>query len=302
MKKIAKKILIFSLGTAIISSTFSLAETLNVNEVEFGLKLNDRVVKLENASMVTVNERTYLPLRALCEQLLGMTVDWNEAEKTIEMWNITKPMDRGSHESPVAIGKAVTGEFLNKNDKKYIPYNISITEVSRGASVDEWLKEQYMSLDGNEYPVMETVTRGKSETKADYEKRVEKAKTTYENAVAKYEAKYQKYIDDLKQDETREFLRARVRIDIVQADSGFLYQTAYSDLVPYCGDVNVGGLQRKFVQYKVGTPKITDEANYSGRKILTNGVYEGYYIIPVYINDRTPRVMYKDGQYLALYQ
>ena len=112
---------------------------------------------------------------------------------------------------------------------------------------------------------------------------------------------YNKYLETFRQDPNKEFLRAKVRIEILQADSEFLYETTLKDLTPYSGEVNVEGLDRKYVQYTVGKTQIRDELNYSGRKLLTNGTYEGYYIIPVYKNDTTPRVMYKDGQYLALY-
>lgn len=301
MKKLSKVVISTAIvGASLATSTFALANVKNANVVDFALKLNNREVKLENADIVAIDGRTYLPLAALCQQLLGMTVDWNAETTTVEMWNITKPTDRGSHESPVPLGVAVTGEFYNKTDKKYIPYNVSVTEVVRGNQAEEWIREQYVDL--NEYPVLEEVVREKGESGDKYKARVEKAKKAYETAVEKYEAKYNTYLEGLRQDPTREFLRAKVRIDIMQANSEFSYKTTLKDLIPYSGNVIVDGLQRQYVQYSVKEPKMRDEVNYSGRELLTNGVYEGYYIIPVYKNDMTPRIMYKDGQYLALYK
>lgn len=300
MKKISKKLITSMIFCAMsFAVAFSYANTKVANVVDFSFKFNDRDVKLEDTNTVVIDGRTYLPLAALCEQLLGMTVDWVPETTTVEIWNITKPSDRGSHEFPVPVGIPVTGEFYNKNDKQYIPYNVSVTEVIRGHQAEEWLRREYMEF--NEYPQMEKVVKKSGEKNSQYKKRVENAELAYEKAVKNYEAKYDKYIEELKQDETKEFLRAKIRIDIVQANSDFCYSTNLKDLVPYCGNVNVDGLQRQFVQYSVKTPKIRDEVNYSGHDILTNGTYEGYYVVPVYKSDYTPRIMYKDGQYLALY-
>lgn len=301
LKKISKKLIgsiIFC--TMLFSAPFSYANTKIANVVDFSFKFNNRDIKLENADVVAIDGRTYLPLAALCQQLLGMTVDWVPETTTVEMWNITKPLDRGSHESPVPVGVFVTGEFYNKKDQKYIPYNVSVTEVIRGQAAEQWLRKEYMEF--NEYPEKEIVVKKSGEKNESYKKRVESAELAYEKAIKNYETKYDKYIEDLRQDETKEFLRAKIRIDIVQANSDFCYSTSLKDLVPYCGNVNVDGLQRQFVQYDVKTPKIRSEVNYSGHDILTNGTYEGYYVVPVYRNDLTPRIMYKDGQYLALYE
>jgi len=303
LKNLSKIATSVAVGGLIVASTAcSFANTKVAHITDFGFKLNNRDVKLENAEVVAIDGRTYLPLAALCQQLLGMTVEWNDATRTVEMWNITKPTDRGSHESPVPVGVSVTGEFYNKSDKKYIPYNVSVTEVIRGQAVDEWLRKEYMSLIGNEYPVKEEVVRGVKESADDYKKRVEKAETAYQKAVNSWEEKYAKYIVNLRQDSTKEFLRAKVRIDIVQANSEFEYKTSTKDLIPYSGSVTVDGLQRQYVEYDVKDPKVSAEVYYAGRSLLTNGTYEGYYIIPVYKNDTQPRVKYKDGQYLALYR
>ena len=302
MKKLSKVVTGVALSSLVLASTaFSFAETKAAYPADFLFKLNNRDVKLQNADVVAIDGRTYLPLAALCQQLLGMNVEWNGETRTIEMWNITKPTDRGSHEAPVKLGVSVTGEFYNKVDKKYIPYNVTVTEVVRGEMVDNWLREEYLSIAGNEYPVKETIVREKKEDYEAYKKRVERAEASYLSAVERWEEKYNKYIETLRQDSTREFLRAKIRIDIVQANSEFEYKTALKDLIPYSGSVNVDGLQRKFVQYSVVEPKIRAEVNYTGRTILTNGTYEGYYIIPVYKGDSEPRMIYKDGQCLALY-
>lgn len=303
MKKLSKIATSVALSSVILAtSSLTFANTKTAYPADFAFKLNNRDVTLQDADVVAIEGRTYLPLAALCQQLLGMTVEWNEETRTVEMWNITKPTDRGSHESPVPLNVSVTGEFYNKNEEKYIPYSVSVTEVVRGAEVDQWLRKEYMSIKGNEYPKLEMVVRGKDEAQDKFEKRVKKAQETYEKAVEKYEAKYNDYITELRQDPTREFLRAKIRIDIIQANSEFKYKTALKDLTPYSGSVNVDGLLRQFVQYTVKEPEIRAEVNYAGREILTNGTYEGYYVIPVYKEDTSPRIMYKDGQYLALYQ
>lgn len=301
MKKISKIVTgIAMCGLVFATSTFSFAEK-TAYPADFSLKLNGRDVKLENADILSIDGSTYLPLAALCKQLLGMNVDWNADTRTVEMWSITKPTDRGSHEFPVPIGVAVTGEFYNKTDKQYIPYNVSVTEVIRGSSVDQWLRKEYMSIVGNEYPVKESVVKKDGEKKDAFEKRQKAASDKYDKAVKAWEDKFEKYMDTLRGDTTKEFLRAKVRIDIVQSNSEFEYKTAANEFVPYSGNATVDGLLRQYVEYKVGTPKIRNEVAYAGKVLLTNGSYEGYYVVPVYKTDAQPRMIYKDGQCLALY-
>ena len=97
MKKLHKVITSLALGGVILTTTTcSFANTKVAYPADFGFKLNGRDVKLQNAEVFAIDGKTYLPLAALCRQLLGMTVDWNNETRTVEMWNITKPTDRGS--------------------------------------------------------------------------------------------------------------------------------------------------------------------------------------------------------------
>lgn len=280
-----KKFLIIVTAVLLIcSTTFAsvLAYDKYVQSVNYKIKLNNRDVNLSK-EIVTIDDSTYLPLRALCEEMLGMDVTWHGDQQLIELWNITKPADRGSHEAPIKMNAPVSGEFLAK-DKSYVNYDISVLDVERGSGVYSKVENWYKSKN----PLV-------LDSGLDSDKRKKK--------VEQYNEKVDKYMEKCLADRSvYELMLVKVHIDIKPAAATFEYNTKKSDLVPYCGYANVNGLQRQYVEYDVPDVEMPAEMQYIGRTILTNGIQEGYIVLRVYKDDKTPRFKYKDGQYLALYK
>ena len=279
MKKLTKLTALLMTIALVVSCVTVSAYDKHVETVNFKIVLNNRDVNLDK-EMVTINDSTYLPLRALCEELLGMDVTWHQDTQTIELWNITKPVDRGSHEAPIPLKAAVTGEFQAK-DKTYVNYEFAIESIERGKSAYTKVENWYRQIHPYEAP--------------DNEAQAAKAR-------AKYEEKVAKYMQDVLGDSSKyEILIAKAHIDIKPSASTFELKTSDKDITPYCGIVNIDGFDRKYVEYSVPKVDMPSENAYAGRTILTNGIQEGYVVLRVYKNDTTPRIMYKDGQYLSLY-
>lgn len=279
LKRNAKNIALVIASVCAITSMSAFAYDKYVQEVDFKINLNGRDVDIDQ-EIVTIDDRTYLPLRAMCEQLMGIDVTWHDDTDTIELWNITKPIDRGSHEAPITHGSPVTGEFEAKDDT-FVNYSISIDEVTRGQSVYDWAKKQYMSVNPLDTGDLEG----------------EKLQKKIED----YNEKVDEYMQKLVGGTDYELVRAKIHIDILPSASTFEYTTKESDFTPYCGTVTVNGMDRQYVEYSVPKAEGPSDIMYAGRTILTNGIQEGYMVFRVYKADTTPRVKYKDGQYLALY-
>lgn len=284
MKKTVKIISGILASIIALSSISVYAYDKYVEKVNFKIVLNNREVELpKDIDIVTINDSTYLPLRALCETVMGLDVIWHGDTQVIEMWNITKPEDRGSHEVPIPLGAGVSGEFQAK-DKSYVQYDFAIEDIIRGSEAYSKAENWYKQVEPFEY----------NGDNSDAKKRKE--------AQDKYDEKVLKYMNGLIGGSDFELLIAKVHMDIKPSASSFEYKTNDSDLTPYCGTVTVQGNQRQFVEYSVPSSKMPSDLKYGGRTILTNGIQEGYIIFRVYKNDEKPRIMYKDGQYLALYR
>lgn len=314
-----KRILSGILATVLILSTLCVgvyAYDKYVAPANFKINFNNNPVKLTK-EIVTIDGSTYLPLRALCEEMLGMTVDWNGDTQTIDLWSITKPHDRGTHEYPVAKGVGVLGSFKAKKDG-FVNYEIAIKDIQRGSSVESELRRIWESQNPFEAPKNNVGSRNDYDSTKDYNKAVNAYQEKLSEAQQNYADKENKYIakllhinsdsveglsksDVLTNRGDYEIMKVKIRMDIKPSGLDFEYKTAVRDFTPYCGDTTVNGLQRKYVEYESITPEIPTETSYQGKTILTDGVTEGYMYFAVYKNDSTPRVMYKDGQYLALY-
>lgn len=287
-----------------------------VAKADFKINFNNNPVNLTK-EMVTIDGSTYLPLRALCEEVLGLTVDWNGDTQTIDLWNITKPNDRGTHEYPVAKGIGVVGSFKAKKDG-YVTYEIAVKDIQRGTSVETELRNYWMQQNPFNPPESNVGSRNDydsskkyNEALAKYQEKLAKAEQDYADKLNKYIAKMLGIEENMVTGLTTgssltsksdyEFMKVKVRMDIKPSGLEYEYKTAVDDFTPYCGDTMVNGLQRKYVEYKAIKPVVPTETSYEGKTILTDGVTEGYMYFAVYKNDSTPRVMYKGGQYLALY-
>lgn len=313
-KSILSKLLVCVLVVAtLVGTAFAYSEVREAFVVDYKIKLNNTEVKLAEKPVI-INDRTYLPVRTICEDALGMIVDWNQAEQTVEMWNITKPSDRGTHEYPVKVGTPVSGEFKSK-DKTNVTYSISVMDIQRGASVETELRnywKQENPYNAPERPEVKSSDKNYDTKMENYRKSVAKAEEAYADKINKYIGKMLQFNDGavtgLSKDVSLtsrgdyEFVKAKVHIDIKPSASSFEYKTAVNDFIPYCGTVNVDGLNRQYVEYKQIAPIVVAEHAYAGKQILTNGITEGYMYFAVYKADATPRVMYKDGQYLGLYK
>ena len=287
-----------------------------VAKADFKIKFNNNPVELTK-EIVTIDGSTYLPLRALCEEMLGMTVDWYGDTQTIDLWSITKPNDRGTHEYPVAKGVGVLGSFKAKKDG-YVNYEIAVKDIQRGSSIETELRNLWMKQNPFE-PPKDNVgerkdydsTKKYNEAVAKYEEKLSEAEQNYANKLNKYMAGLLHIDSDtvvglskntsLTSVSDYEIMKVKIRMDIKPSGLEFEYKTAVNDFTPYCGDTTVNGLQRKYVEYEKIKPTIPTETSYEGKTLLTDGVTEGYMYFAVYKNDKTPRVMYKGGQYLALY-
>lgn len=304
---------VLALATLVGGTTWAYGEIREAFVVDYKIKLNNTEVKLAEKPVI-INDRTYLPVRTICEDALGMVVDWNQAEQTVEMWNISKPVDRGTHEFPVALGVPVSGEFKAK-DKANVTYSISAMDIQRGAAVETELRnywKQENPYKAPERPEIKSSDKNYDSKMETYYKNVKKAEEAYADRINKYIGKMLN-IDDgavtgLSKDVSLtskgdyEFIKAKVHIDIKPSASSFEYKTGVNDFIPYCGTVSIDGLTRQYVEYKQIAPIVVQEHAYAGKTILTNGITEGYMYFAVYKGDTTPRVIYKDGQYLALYK
>lgn len=310
---IKKVVAVVCLITLCATCVFAYGEIKEAISVDFKLKLNNTDVKVKE-DIVTINNRTYLPLRTVCEDVLGMTVDWNDVEKTVEMWNISKPSDRGTHEYPIAVGVPVQGEFKGKS-KGNIVYSISVQDVTRGTTVEQELKNYYMSENpykALEYPNISNKDKDYNEKMSEYREKQRKNEQEYADKVNGYIGKMLKLSKGstdgkalstfMTYSSDYEFIKAKVHIDIKPSGEAFEYKTAVNDFTPYCGTVSVDGLTRQYVEYDRISPVVVTEHAYAGKQILTNGITEGYMYFAIYKGDTTPRVMYKEGQYLALYK
>lgn len=92
MKRFFLGLLISVLITSTI--TFALADEIQTFIAEragFPILVDGQEVKLDMPA-VTIEGRTYLPLRALGE-VLGVTVDWNAEKQQAEVWKEGKPVE-----------------------------------------------------------------------------------------------------------------------------------------------------------------------------------------------------------------
>ena len=313
LTKLEKVLSLVLVVATLVGSAFAYGEIREAYVVDYKVKLNNTEVKLAE-NPVVINDRTYLPVRTICEDALGMVVDWNQDEHTVEMWNITKPSDRGTHEYPVKMGVPVSGEFKSK-DKTVVTYSISVVDIERGASVESELRkywEQENPYNAPERPSIKSNDKNYDDKMEKYYESVRKAEEAYADRLNKYIGKMLQLSDNsvsglsksvsLSNKGDYEFIKAKVHFDIKPSASAFEYKTAVNDFIPYCGTVSVDGLTRQYVEYKQISPIVATEHAYAGKQLLTNGITEGYIYFAVYRGDTTPRVMYKDGQYLGLYK
>lgn len=307
MKKRSVAIITAALCVATVTSVAAY-NVYQATEAAYKIKMNGADVSIKETPVV-INDRTYLPLRTVCEDVLGMQVDWNGDTQTIDLWNITKPNDRGTHEFPVKAGVPVSGTFKDKSGQDVV-YSISVQDITRGTAVENELRN-YWKKDNEYKTTLKSSYKDKDEREKAYEKEAENKQ--------KYADRLNKYICDMLDLEAvtglsesavmsntsgcnMEFLKVKLQLNIAQSASKFEYKTAVNDFTPYCGEANVNGLQRKYVEYNKINPTVVAQDTYAGKTLLTNGVTEGYMYFAVYKGDATPRVMYKDGQYLALYK
>ena len=82
-KSILSKLLVCVLVVAtLVGTAFAYSEVREAFVVDYKIKLNNTEVKLAEKPVI-INDRTYLPVRTICEDALGMIVDWNQAEQTV---------------------------------------------------------------------------------------------------------------------------------------------------------------------------------------------------------------------------
>lgn len=319
MKKLSfRKVLSTCLVGVMLISTCAVgvyAYDKYVAKADFKINLNGNPIRMTK-EMVTIDGSTYLPLRALCEEILGLTVDWNGDTQTIDLWNIAKPTDRGSHEFPISKGVGVVGDFKAKDG--FVTYEISVPTVTRGSSIESELRQEWRKKNPFKEPENNVGERNDYDTSKKYNEAKSKYEEKYNKARQEWMDKENEYIAKLlhlnastvkglsnstvlTNQGIYELMKVKVRLDIKPSGLAFEYSTAAKDFTPYCGEATVDGLQRRFVEYEVITPDVSSELGYAGKTILTDGVSEGYMYFAVYKNDATPRVMYKGGQYLALY-
>lgn len=69
-----------------------------VSAPDIRLRVNDREPASFSGIPVTINDTTYLPLRSLCEEVLGMRVDWYPDDPSgplIDIWQADRPVKTG---------------------------------------------------------------------------------------------------------------------------------------------------------------------------------------------------------------
>ena len=306
MKRIknAKKIVALGLATSLViaGSTVTNAEVGDAKAAQvvgFNVELNGTPVYLDD-EIVAIDGRTYMPVRSVCENMLGMVVDWIPETNTVSCWNMTKPQDTGTHEFPVSTGVPVTGQFDSSDPENPVNYTITISDIMRGDSVEKILQDEWMLANPYEED-REASAQEKKEARQDYiDDMYDYLADMLNMEITSGHIKEGTMLSSTN-DSLYQFLRCKVHIDIKKSPAEFTYTTSSGDFTPYCGTVVVDGLTRQFQQYGSIDPTVQSEYSYAGRTILTNGIQEGYMYFVVYRGDTQPRVMYTGGQYLALY-
>jgi len=91
MKKISAFIAILLLfGCMSAFAGYAIGERLTANVVDFSITLNGEDVEFD-LPIVAIENRTYLPLRELCDTL-GVEINWIEDERKIEMSTLAQAL------------------------------------------------------------------------------------------------------------------------------------------------------------------------------------------------------------------
>lgn len=148
MKNTTKKIIaVLSAATIALSASIAMAQDAKHDVMLISAKVPQLYVNdtlLENATVHTVDDKEFLPLRAICEAL-GFTVNWINESRTIEIVDlplyVTCSPDRDGYTfartAPMLLGSAP----LLIDDTTYVPVNF----------VDEIIKHELKNENGNIY-------------------------------------------------------------------------------------------------------------------------------------------------------
>lgn len=121
MKRILITIMvILSFGCFTAFAGYNVGEC-NANIVDFDISLNGKKVEF-SMPVVTIDDRTYLPLREICNTL-GVSINWVEEESKIEMFTNNNVQDDDGSE-------AVESGF-NLKDFKFIKLGMSMDEIHK---------------------------------------------------------------------------------------------------------------------------------------------------------------------------
>lgn len=102
--KIMKKFILGTITGAAIASTVAIAATYTAAPATFKVLVNGKEFTSDPPAMV-INDRTYLPLRAI-GNALGVPVDWNDELKQAEVGNAEIAKSGYSRLNPAPIGTA----------------------------------------------------------------------------------------------------------------------------------------------------------------------------------------------------
>lgn len=82
MKKIIPIVFILMLSGLIV---YANEQSIIANKVQYPIRLNGTIIH-NPIEMVNINDRVYMQARELCN-VLGITIEWNQNENTIEIMN-----------------------------------------------------------------------------------------------------------------------------------------------------------------------------------------------------------------------
>ena len=153
-----KNLLIIILIVLMPNVVFAADNQIIANIVDYKIIINEQEIKLSE-TVVTVNDRTYLPLRNIAE-VLGMDVNWNKDTKEISITNKSNaandsssyndkitPLRHGTLNAAIADYRIIFNDTPNKlkeviitiNDRTYLP----LREIAEILGMDvEWDGEE----------------------------------------------------------------------------------------------------------------------------------------------------------------
>lgn len=245
-------------------------KTYTAQEKDYKIVIDGKTQKTTKTPVI-IDGVTYLPVRDIAQNMLGYTVTLDSATNSILLTSPKEEKEeapKSTHLYPYALGTTILGEIPMTKTRGAIPYTLKLSNVVRGKTAYDMLVKQYIETKDN-------IT-------------TEKARDA---------------VDKLLPNSNYEFLIVSVDYRLGKGDtSEVILTTATKDFTAICGSaIQVDNLDKQFAEYKAVNATLGIDTTYANKKLYPQGMVQGWLVFAVYKDDTTPRVEYKDGQWINLY-